>query len=177
MKQSIIACDPSLTAFGYVVLQNNKIVAKGCIKTAPSAKKLRIRKGDDRVRRFTEIANKLVRVCKKYKVACVLAELPHGSQNANAAISLGGVTGVIVGVFNTLKIPIEWYSEGDSKISLLGKKNASKKETIDKCIEIFDSSWVVNTKYKDEAVADSLSIYYLATKQSPLVQMINNLSH
>ena len=48
-KPTILTNDPSLTAWGWVVLRGNAIVEAGCIKTESQAKKRRIRKGDDRI--------------------------------------------------------------------------------------------------------------------------------
>ena len=53
---TILTCDPSLTAWGWAVVNtDDSVVASGCIKTAPSPKKQRIRAGDDFARRIKEL--------------------------------------------------------------------------------------------------------------------------
>lgn len=172
VKFNIICFDPSLTAFGYSVLNGNNILEAGCIKTKPVDKKLRIRKGDDKIRRLIEINQVLKRVIKDHKIAYIISELPHGSQSAPAAIALGMITGIIQAMADFLDIGIEWYSEGDAKKALFGRLSASKQETIDKIDKLYKVNWF-NTQYKDEAIADSLAIHYVALQQSSTLKLMN----
>src|SRR4030042_3394853 len=115
-KYIILSNDPSMTAWGWSVITGRGIVIdQGCIKTAPSGKKSRIRKSDDRTRRICEINQQLIYLIKEYHIDFILSELPHGSQNAQAALMIGSVTGILQTISDVLEIPIEWYSEADSK--------------------------------------------------------------
>jgi len=87
------------------------------------------------------------------------------------------VAGILQTLADTLNIPIEWYSEMDSKKALLGKKSASKNETIQAIKKIYPSLVFKNIKYQDEAVADAMSVYYTACKLSPTLKMMLNVSH
>jgi Holliday junction resolvasome RuvABC endonuclease subunit len=168
----ILANDPSVCAWGYSVLdQNGNIVDQGCIKTVGGGKKMRIRKGDDTIRRIREINQRLITVIKKYNVEYLLSELPHGSQNASAAVTQGVVSGIMQTISDCMEIGIEWYSEGDSKKCLLGKTSAEKKETIDAISKLYGTKWKSGIKYIDEAIADSLSIHYVASKQSSALKL------
>lgn len=169
----ILSLDPSLTAFGWVITRGTRIILAGCIKTAPANKKLRIRKGDDRTRRVSEIVGILFDLIKEYNVTYIISELPHGSQSAVAAIALGLVTGAVQAMADVLGIGLEWFSEADAKKAVLGKNSATKQEMIDKIHILYNYRvpWT-NTKYKDEAIADSLAIHYVAMKQSPTLKMI-----
>jgi Holliday junction resolvasome RuvABC endonuclease subunit len=130
-KFNILTNDPSMTAWGWAVVNSYGVVLKtGCIKTEPSPKKLHIRKGDDRTRRVSEINNKLSQIIEEYDIKYLLSELPHGSQNAMAAVMIGIVIGVLQTIADFEEIGIEWFSEGDSKDFLLGKRSATKEETI-----------------------------------------------
>jgi len=170
---TILTNDPSITAWGWVVIkQNGNILDVGCIKTTPEQKKRRIRKGDDTTRRISEITQSLLQIINKYGVNYILSELPHGSQNAQAAVMIGIVTGIVQTMSDCLNIPVEWYSEMDAKKTLLGKRSASKQETIEKiCIE-YDPPYT-GTKFKDEAIADALAIHYVACRQSNILKMFN----
>jgi Holliday junction resolvasome RuvABC endonuclease subunit len=171
---AILTNDPSMTAWGWVVLSfDGKILATGCIKTEPTVKKLRIRKGDSTVGRISEINKILLDTIKKYNVTYVLSELPHGSQNASAAVMIGAVAAIVQTICDTLDIGVEFYSEGDSKKCLLGKLSATKKETIDAVSKLYDIKWT-GVKYKDEAIADALSIHYTATKQSSVLKLLKH---
>ena len=168
---TVLSLDPSLTAFGYVVLQGNTIINQGCIKTETGHKKLRIRKGDDRMRRVSEINQKLKEVIELHNIKYIVSELPHGSQSAVAAIALGLVSGAVQSMADFLDIGLEWYSEGDAKKAILGKNSASKSEIIERINELYDVEWF-KAKYKNEAVADSLAVYHAAKQQSSVLKLM-----
>jgi Holliday junction resolvasome RuvABC endonuclease subunit len=172
---TILANDPSMTAWGWVVLDfSGFVIESGCIKTeGVPKKKRRIRKGDDTVRRVSEINQVLLDVIKRNNVRYILSELPHGSQNASAAVMIGICTGVMQTIADTLDIGIEWFSEGDSKKCLLGKISATKDETIQAIDALYKNTitWT-GKKYKDEAIADAMSIYHVARKTSPTLKLL-----
>lgn len=169
IKPAILACDPSLTAWGWAVLRGNCVVETGCIKTEPLAKKRKIREGDDRARRTKEIIYSLGKTVDNHGVEFIVSELPHGSQNAKAAIMLGMVVGILETLVYYCDIPLEWYSEDDAKKAVVGRKSASKAEIIAGVDQLYEVNWR-NVKYIDEAVADSLAIYYAAECHSPTIK-------
>lgn len=174
-KQSgfnVLCMDPSLTGFGFAVVCKKKVLFSGCIKTKPNHKKLRIRVGDDRTRRVSEINNILKDVIKKYKIAYLVSELPHGSQSASSAVSLGLMTAIVQSMSDYLGIGLEWYSEGDAKKAALGKQSSTKKEMIDKMSEKYKAAWP-SAKYKKEAIADALAIHYVANRNSHVLKTFN----
>jgi len=169
---TILTNDPSITAWGWAVLNwNNTILEVGCIKTEPSQKKQRIRKGDDTTRRISEINRVLLKMIKQHNVQYILSELPHGSQNARAAVMIGVVAGIAQTISDTLGIGIEWYSEADSKKCVLNKRSATKQDMIDKINYLYDVPWF-DVKYKDEAVADALAIHYAAMEMSSTLRLL-----
>lgn len=176
----VLTNDPSITAWGWAVVEfvngNPVILDSGCIKTSSEAKKKRIRKSDDRVRRFEEVALELQRIHDRFDIDWVVSELPHGSQSASAAVMIGATAGILSTFATCYSLPIEWYSEGDSKKHLLNKRSASKEETINCIIKEYGDSWVNDVKYKDEAVADALSIFHIAKDTSPALKHAYNLS-
>lgn len=172
-KQSatILANDPSFTAWGWAVLDNNKVVDKGCIKTSPENKARRIRKGDDTVRRIHEIATFLSNIIDKHNVRFVISELPHGSQTASAAVMIGAVTGIMQTICTVKNIAIDWYSEADAKKHLLNRRSATKQETINAIDKLYAVKWT-KIKYKDEAIADALAVYHVARSQSAAIKLL-----
>jgi Holliday junction resolvasome RuvABC endonuclease subunit len=171
---NILTNDPSFTAWGWAVLTpKGEILTTGCIKTAPEYKKQRIRVSDDRSRRAGEITRILLILIRKWNIGLILSESPHGSQNASAAIMIGIVTGITTAVAECLNIPIEYFSEQDSKKCALGKKAATKDDMINRMSEIYyKEPWITNTKYIDEAVADSLAVFYCAQQNSQMLKMM-----
>lgn len=168
----ILCCDPSLTAFGWAVIENDKVIEGGCIKTKTSDKALRIRKSDDRMNRVSYIATTLKEIITTHNIKYIVSELPHGSQSAVAAIALGLVNGMLQGLADGLGIGIEWYSEGDSKFYLLSKRSAGKEETINKITTLYGDTWKKKDKASNEAIADSISIYHCAKRCSSAISLI-----
>jgi len=167
----ILTNDPSITAWGFAVLNGRgDILDSGCIKTSPEQKKRRIRKSDDTCRRVSEVNQRLLGLIKKWKVNYILSELPHGSQNASAAVMIGITTGIGQTISDALGIAIEWYSEGDSKKAVLHKQSATKGEMVNAICKLYGNKWRKNVKYIDEAVADSLAIHYVASLDSPILK-------
>jgi len=173
-KRSILINDPSMTAWGYVVMSlDGTLLKQGCIKTTPADKMLRIRKGDDFVRRIGEVNNVLIDTLIKYNVCYIISELPHGSQSAISAKMLGAVVGMIKAIGDCFDLGIEWYSEGDCKMCVLGKRAAAKKEMINAIDKLYKVLWT-GTGYKDEAVADALAVYHTATKNSNTLKLLKS---
>jgi Holliday junction resolvasome RuvABC endonuclease subunit len=172
IRNTVLACDPSFTAWGWAIMTpEGKPVKTGCIKTAPENKKTRIRKSDDRTRRTSEIVHVLLNLIKEYNVGLMVVEAMHGSQNASAAVTIGIAAGIVQTLSDVLDIPVEYYSEQDSKKCALGKKAATKDDMVDRMSEIFDADWT-NIKYIDEAVADSLAVFYCAQQNSQMLKMM-----
>jgi Holliday junction resolvasome RuvABC endonuclease subunit len=170
---SILACDPSLTAWGWSIIKpNGDVAAAGVVKTKPADKKLRIRKGDDFVRRINELYYELTGVIKKHNVKIIVSELPHGSQSATAAKALGAVTALMQVTANFYGVGLEWYSEGDCKAAVLQRRSVSKADMITAISKLYkDVPWQGN-KVANEAIADSLAVYHVALSQSPSVKMV-----
>lgn len=166
----VLACDPSMTAWGWAVISmpGFRVMAAGCIKTAAESKQRKIRKGDDRVRRISEMNRELLGIIEKYKISYMVSEQPHGSQSAVAAVMIGNVTGMLQTLSDCLKIPLEWYSEGDAKNNLLKKRSAAKLEVKNAIAGKYTVPWT-GVGFRDEAIADSLAVFDLAVNTSPML--------
>lgn len=171
----VISFDPSLTAWGWVVMdgEDNRVLDCGCIKTEPLHKKLRTRVGDDRIRRINELNQQLLKVIRSWNVRYIVSEQPHGSQSAVSAIMVGITLGIGQTLSDTLNMGIEWYSEGDAKKALSNRKNLSKQQTIEEIKKLYDVPFT-GTKYKDEAVADAIAVYNVAKQQSSFLKFYSN---
>ncbi len=88
----LLALDPSITAFGWVVVSLESdpvLVGAGVIETKPAPKKKRGSVAEDDARRVRFIRRELARVFDHYSPAVVAIEVPFGSQTAKAAKALG----------------------------------------------------------------------------------------
>lgn len=169
----ILTNDPSMTAWGWAIIDEyGHVVDSGAIKTIPTDKKLRVRKGDDNTRRITDITGVLLQIISVYRPAVIISELPHGSQSAVAALMLGFATAILQTMANTLNIPLEWYSEGDAKLAVCGKRSIEKNAMVALMHEKNPTMTVRKIKWVDQAVADSLAVYYAALNQSSLLKLL-----
>lgn len=164
----ILTNDPSLTAWGYAIIYNDKIMKGGCIETEPKAKVNRIRKGDDRVRRIHEINIELLSIIRDYGVNLIISELPHGSQNAAAAAMVGMAADKVQTIGDCLDIPVEWYSENDAKKHIFGKQSISKQDMVDKIDELYTVTWL-GSKKRNSGLADAIAIYHVAKDYSQVI--------
>lgn len=171
MKDLIILTnDPSITAWGWAVIKNNKIKAAGCVSTSSEQKARRIRKGDDTVRRISEINQELLNVIAKWNVNYIVSELPHGSQSASAAVMIGLCTGSMQTMADTLATGIEWYSEADAKKAISGKRSVSKTEMIELVKSMYEDVPWDRAKFRNEAIADAIAVYHVAKMQSSVIR-------
>lgn len=175
----ILTNDPSVTAWGWAVIEMNpagnprkiQVVEVGCISTQPQHKKLRLRVSDDDTRRYGEIVYGLKTVIDRHHVQFITSEAPHGSQSSKAAKAFGAVAALLQTVSILTGIPVEWYSEGDAKKFLSGgRANLTKKETIKLVSDYYTVPWA-GIGYRDEAVADALAVFHVALGTSPALRM------
>lgn len=169
---NILTNDPSITGWGWAIVTiHGEVLDSGCIKTQTDNTKKNLRKTDDRIRRVSEINQTILYKIRQYNVRYILAEAPHGSQSAVAAIMIGMVAGMAQTMSDALDIPIEWYSEGEVKKQLLNKRAAAKSEMIDAIKE--EMKWrPTGTKYIDEAVADALGVFLTACVKSETLRLV-----
>ena len=168
----ILAHDPSLTAWGWVVITpSGKVIDMGAIKTEPSPKKLNIRKGDDRSRRIMELNRPLLDVIKIHDIQFMISEQPHGSISQAAAVMLGVIAGILETMSMCLDIGLEWYDQGDCKKAVLGKRSVKKEEMVRLIDKLYKVKWT-GVDWRDQAVADALAVFHLASQQSAVLKVM-----
>jgi len=173
MHETILTNDPSMRAWGWSVLSlQGRVIVSGGIQTSPTDKKLRIRKGDDLVRRVSLINNNLLSIIEIHNVKFIVSELPHGSQSASAAVMIGAVTGIMQTIGDCLDIPVEWFSEADAKAATFGRTGMTKDDMVKKISTLYPTVEVRGVKWIDQAVADSLAVHYVAMQQSSVLRMM-----
>jgi Holliday junction resolvasome RuvABC endonuclease subunit len=176
-KPCILTLDPSLKAWGWAVVDlEGEVLDYGCIETKPDDKKSRIRKGDQLIRRTTELAHVLwTEIIQRYDIWLILSELPHGAQSYNGAIIIGLTAGMNVMMSYASSIAIEWYSENDVKKFLFNRKGVSKEEMKEKIYSMMDVK-SLGSKVRDYGVADALAVYQTALGQSDNLKVIKTMN-
>lgn len=127
---TVIGMDPSMSNWGFaratvniktLEVQVEKIWTQRTEKTK-SRKQVRV--SSDDLERARTLADALKEACQGAHIAMV--ELPHGSQSASGMKSYG----ICLGVLAQCELPLIQMSEQDLKLRTVGKKTATKAETI-----------------------------------------------
>ena len=156
----ILACDPSLRAWGYVVMYGEIIEDWGCIQTVPLSKKMRVSVASDRIRRIREINTALTSIFLEHTISGIVCEQAHGSQTATGAIMIGATMGIMQTIADVRGIPIEWYSEREAKKACgFTTKKVSKEDMVIRIKELYGYEWMTGSKARDSAIADALAVY------------------
>jgi len=179
LKDKCVLCiDPSFAALGYAVIEprGDYIIASGCIKTVSKRNVRKERAGDDRVRRIRIINTGLNALLDRYNIIHIVSDLPYGSQHASSAWALGCVVGLVQTIADCWKLSIDWYYEKEAKEYIRVPRNASKEVIGNKMKKRYGGGegWMTGVKSTDQAVADALLAYTLATHASPVVQLLKN---
>lgn len=136
-----------------------------------------VRKSSDDLRRGKELHTALVEACRGASFA--IAEVPTGSQSANACWSLGIAVGVLAGC----PIPLIQVSPIEVKLASVGKKTATKPEMIAWAISKYpDAPWkMVKRKgamvptNDNEHLADAVAGLHAAVKSQQFLQAVTML--
>jgi len=127
----LLSLDIAFTNIGWSVIHGGKIVDMGVIHSEKSGKK-NVRVSDERADMCATMVGCLMDLIFKHKVSGVIGELPSGSQNATAANLLGWAGSMVVTTCRVLNLPAEWVNQNDVKIAVMGKRNATKHEIMDR---------------------------------------------
>lgn len=158
----ILSLDPSLRAFGWSVIDSNKVVDCGCIITKPQTGLV----SESDSSRVTSIVSKLIEIIDTYKVTNICSESPAGSKSSSAIKSLSLVKGSVLAIGICKNIPVQWITARNAKLKATGILNAEKQEvwsaTSAKFPEL-NQLLIKSTKAYREAVSDSVSVYMAST--------------
>lgn len=161
--------DVAFRNVGVAIVHQKTIQHVGVITTEKTKFKM-ARKSDDNADCCAIIASALVKLMHQFNIQGIVAELPHGSQNAASAIQMGMATGVVAAVAATLQIPIAYVTEFEGKKATLNKRAATKEEMINYALNNWKYDGFPKTKGKMEHIADALAAY-TAAENTIIVRM------
>lgn len=169
---NILAVDPSIRATGYVVFQRESTdhefepVEGSCVKTQKSDDYDKV--GQDRLRRIGLVNHALGLVIRRRHIEHVVSELPMGTQSASAAKTLGLVTGAVKAICDVKDLPVDFYNDKMCKASVFNE-SVDKDEVVEAMKEEYPDSYIwTDTKYRDEAMADSIVVFKTAMKEGDI---------
>ena len=161
-----LTLDPSLTAFGWAVVDDLTIIDYGCIITKKDNK---IRVTSDRIRRLSLIVNTLQEVMQKYPIDIVYFEIPSGSKSNTAAIALGMIHGLVVTFCICNNVAFTPCLAKSAKKTTTGDSDGTKEAVFINVLNSFKNARKLfdtkMTKEKRFAVSDALAIYLTIKKQ------------
>ena len=183
----ILALDVAFSNTGWAILEYSdnewKCLDAYVITTKPEHKKKKLRVADDDVRRSTELFATLSAIMVQANIKGVVAELPTGgAQGARPNRAMGMATSVAACLVEQFKVPAEYINPNDSKKTVTGNKNASKKQVQDAiikkyptCTKSFKLKRGSQTEYENkfEHAADALAAFECA-KEGVLVRLLQN---
>ena len=159
---AVLALDPSLTCYGFSVIEKNEIASYGCIRTAKEKGQISV-SDSSRIRQICDVLKTLV---DNNQIDHVVFEDPAGSKSAVANKALALVKGATIGFCVASDIPFSFIRARDAKKKLCGNADATKEEIYQKVCEAFPTfEKTMEKKPKDlvEAVSDSVSVYLAIT--------------
>lgn len=113
----------------------------------------------NRSMRFSDDLRKLV---EEFKIEHIIIELPHGSQDFNAANVFGFTSGVVASVVAITGVGYTIVSEGDNKKHNLGRFRGVKKHDMINRVSQFYPAILELPFSKANHIADSIGAYFVA---------------
>lgn len=96
-----------------------------------------VRQNSKDLHRSEQLADQVLAAARRAKV--IFAEVPVGSQSARAMASYGICVGIL-GAVRALGIPVIEVTATESKVIFTGNKNATKREMIDKAVDLYPAA-------------------------------------
>jgi Holliday junction resolvasome RuvABC endonuclease subunit len=160
--------DPSLTCFGWAVVQGGVVVDAGCIQTTPT-KGVPVYK--DEIRRAHSILMQLELVIDKWHPGYCLREEFIGSQSSTACRALSLIKGGVLGLLFARDLESMGIHAAWSKKAATGNPKAEKDEMVQAVREQVPGAdqWLTKTtKAQREGIADAIAlwIYYAEMHKS-----------
>lgn len=131
----LASLDVGFGHMGVVLWHKQKIVTVRRFEF-PKTKNKRIRSSSDRIDRASRWTRTVYDFLWNRDVQGVIGELPTGgSKSMNAAVEMNCGTALCGAVCTLMEMPCEWCSPNDVKMTMCGKKKATKEEVINAILE------------------------------------------
>lgn len=172
----VLGLDPSFRNWGYAYatydLQEGTLkVHKVELLTTEASKVKSVRKSSDDFQNALLLRRALSRRIAEHRTQLIFSEIPQGSQSAKAARGLG----IALGVLASVDVTVMQVQPLETKMALVGVKQANKQQMIDAAYERYPKAegWLTR-KYTGkilpiasmEHVADAIGVL-LAGVQTP----------
>lgn len=179
MKLKIAAFDPSLRNFGIAMITLDTDTAKVSVDKltlieTETSKDKKVRKNSTDIDRARALFEGMMEACSEADIA--VAEVPVGSQSADAMKSYG----ICIGILAAVPIPLIQVSPTEVKKAATGNGTATKEEMIQWASTKFpDAPWlrvkrkgVMELVNKNEHLADAVGAFVAALKSQEFRQAL-----
>jgi hypothetical protein len=128
---TVLGMDPSMSHWGFtratlnVKTMNVTVDKIWTVHTEKTKARKQIRVSSDDLERSRALCDALEEASQGVQIAFV--EIPHGSQSASGMKSYA----MCLGVLGNMKVPLVQLTEQEVKLGTLGKKSATKRESIE----------------------------------------------
>lgn len=144
----ILAIDPGLANTGWAVLEENKLVKCGVLKTKVV---------DSSTKRLGQIYEEIERLIKKYKVEVVALETLYFAKNAKSAIAVSEAIGVIKLCADRCGLEVFGYTPLQVKMALVGYGRAEKEQVEIMVRNLLGLEGSITPSHASDAVAVGLT--------------------
>jgi len=140
----ILGIDPGVASTGWAVLDKDKLIASGCIKTS---------KKDDFSYRLSQIYQEVAEICSRWSVVDLAIEEIFFAKNAKTALKVAQAMGAIKTAAQNNGVRVFGYTPLQIKIAVVGYGRAEKKQ-----VELMVEQMVVlNEKINSHHAVDALA--------------------
>ena len=176
----VMAIDPALRKTGIVIMERKEDsvwipVETHIIKTQKDKSK-KMYFSVDLSRRVNEIILTMLEIAERHNICHIVAEAPSGSQSASGAYAAAIAISTPTALSILTKCPLDWVTEIDVKLSVVGKKNANKNEIKNKILSLYP---FLEEQYKSEKkdgviddfehIADAIGVFMAAQNNNRLI--------
>lgn len=177
----IVGFDPALANWGIADCRYNLDTEQlyvddiDLVKTEAYDKKSNIRKSSHEISR----GKKIYDVVKTYidSADFVVAEVPHGSRGADAAVARG----IVIGILASIETPLFEVSQDEVKMTMLARSSATKREMYDavirKVANASDIPWRKTRKANgvgdNEHMSDAIASVFAAIQTNEFQRLIS----
>ncbi|MBP8590966.1 crossover junction endodeoxyribonuclease RuvC [Candidatus Shapirobacteria bacterium] len=144
----ILGIDPGVASTGWAVLDKNKLIASGCIKTS---------KEDDFSSRLSQIYKEVEEICSRWAVADLAIEEVFFAKNAKTALKVAQVMGAIKAAAQNKGVRVFGYTPLQIKIAVVGYGRAEKKQVELMVGQTINLDQKINSNHAVDALAAALT--------------------
>lgn len=155
IDMKILGIDPGLATIGFAVLEENRILDYGVLKTVS---------GNPLPDRLVQIGDDIRTLLDEFSPECAFIEKLFFVQNVTNGMAVAHSRGVLLEALARKGIPIDEISPKDVKLAVCGYGNAEKQQVQRALMQIFHLSKIPRPDDAADAIAIAYAGHFLRKK-------------